>query len=382
MDALVRRQVERLQRGPHKAVVAVAGGGAQALSWLLATPGASHSILGARVPYSLPALTEFLGYEPSPAVSRQTAEDMAQRSYQSALRLATDDAASIGVGCTAALTTDRPKKGDHRCFVSGWTASAVTTYGVTLVKGLRDREAEDEVVSRLVLRALAESRDVKFDLALGLDERERLEAVTSDHGDLIGRLLAGDVTTVTVLPDGVMVADDVVHGGVIPGSFDPFHRGHERLAQVAARTLNAEVRFELSIANVDKPLLDEVEITTRLAQFAGKRPVVLTRASRFYQKSALFPGCTFVVGWDTAVRLVDPEYYGGSEDKMTAALATIRRAGCRFLVAGRAVGEVFRAGDEVPVPAEFEEMFAPIPEAAFRDDVSSTELRAGVARQR
>ena len=382
MDALVRRQVERLQRGPHKAVVAVAGGGAQALSWLLATPGASHSILEARVPYSLPALTEFLGSEPSPAVSRKTAEDMAQRSYQRALRLATDDAAIIGVGCTAALTTDRPKKGDHRCFVSGWTASAVTTYGVTLVKGLRDREAEDEVVSRLVLRALAEASDAKFDLSLGLDERESLEAVTSNHGDLIGRLLAGDVTTVTVHPDGVMMADDVVRGGVIPGSFDPFHRGHERLAQVAARVLDAEVRFELSIANVDKPLLDEVEITTRLAQFAGKRPVVLTRASRFYQKSALFPGCTFVVGWDTAVRLVNPEYYGGSEDKMTAALATIRRAGCRFLVAGRAVGEVFHGGDQVPVPAEFEEMFSPIPEEAFRYDVSSTELRAGVARER
>ena len=43
----------------------------------------------------------------------------------------------------------------------------------------------------------------------------------------------------------------------------------------------------------------------------------------------------FVVGVDTAVRVVDPKYAGGSEETLRGDLEKIRRAGCRFLVAGR-----------------------------------------------
>jgi hypothetical protein len=168
---------------------------------------------------------------------------------------------------------------------------------------------------------------------------------------------------------------------VLPGSFDPLHEGHERLAAAAAAVLRAEVTFELSIANVDKPQMAELEVRRRAAQFAGRWPVVLTRASRFYEKARLFPGCVFVVGWDTAGRLVAPRYYGGGEQNVETALAGIRQAGCRFLVAGRAVDGVFHSLSDVPIPAGFRDMFSPIPEAAFRCDVSSTELRAARGRR-
>ena len=60
----------------------------------------------------------------------------------------------------------------------------------------------------------------------------------------------------------------------------------------------------MSVTNVDKPQLEKEEILMRLAQFGPGDTVVLTRAETFQKKAALFPGRTFVQGWDTTVRLV------------------------------------------------------------------------------
>jgi hypothetical protein len=71
--------------------------------------------------------------------------------------------------------------------------------------------------------------------------------------------------------------------------------------------------FEISVTNVDKPPLAGETVRHRLAQFAWKSPVELTRAPTFVEKSRLFPGTTFVVGADTAERLFGAQYYGGDE---------------------------------------------------------------------
>ena len=198
--------------------------------------------------------------------------------------------------------------------------------------------------------------------------------------DPLQRLIAAaggvdDVRLVVVEPDGRMTADVAVDGAVIPGSFNPLHAGHRRLAEVVAALADTEVAFELSIVNVDKPPLEEVEVLRRLRQFDDRWRVVLTRAPRFIEKARLLPGVTFAVGWDTAVRLVDPHYYEGDERSMLAALDEMRTAGCRLLVAGREHDGAFRTLADVAVPAQFEHLFEAIPESRFRVDVSSRALR-------
>ena len=379
MDALVQRQVERLHGSETTVVVVVAGGGSRALSWLLGVPGASRTVLEVLVPYAPAALADYLGYRPQQVVALETARDMARIAYERARFLGTGGAVA-GIGSTAALATDRPKRGAHRSFISGWAVDGVTTYALTLVKGLRDRAGEDEVISRLLLRALADVSSVDFDLPLSLDARERLDIVTQDHRDAVERFVADGVKSVTIHADGAMAAEEQVRGGVLAGSFDPLHEGHEELARVAEENLGADVTFELSIANVDKPLLEETEVRRRIAQFAGKGSVVITRAATFIEKARLFPGCTFVIGWDTAMRLVDPRYYGGAVPEMVGSLTEMRRLRCRILVAGREQDGVFHTLENVPVPADFVEMFTPIPEEAFRHDASSTRLRVSGSR--
>ena len=375
MQGDVRKLVRELHASPQKAVVAVAGAGARALSWLLGVPGASRTVLEAVAPYSSAALSDFIGAAPAQFVSPRTARDMAAAAYRRAVRLRDGRAPVVGVGCTATIATDRPKRGQHRCHVTAWHAAGYATYSLQFVKGLRDRAGEDEAVSRLLLRALADACGLRSCLPLELHEDERVFMDGAVYDDPLDAALHGHVSTVVVHPDGSLVADEVPRGGFLSGSFNPLHEGHQRLACVASGLLGCDVTFEVSITNVDKPPLEETELRRRTTQFAGRWPVVVTRAPVFVEKGRLFPGCTFVIGWDTAVRLVDPLYYGGEEVDMLAALLELRRLSCRFLVAGRVDGGVFRTLDHVDIPRGVKDMFAQIPESAFRSDLSSTQLR-------
>src|SRR2546427_9960073 len=62
---------------------------------------------------------------------------------------------------------------------------------------------------------------------------------------------------------------------LLPGSFDPVHRGHWQLAQIAEELIGHRAAFELSVINVDNPMLTREEIRRRLAQFAGLAPAWL-----------------------------------------------------------------------------------------------------------
>lgn len=163
---------------------------------------------------------------------------------------------------------------------------------------------------------------------------------------------------------------------LLPGSFNPLHVGHIRLAQVAERRLGGPVHFELSTVNVDKPDLPADELDRRVRQFDGVGPVWVTRAATFVEKARLLAGMGFVVGIDTAMRLIDPRYYG-EVTRRDAALAELAATGVRFLVGGR-LGETgtFREWSADLLESRFAGMFDVIPESEFRVDVSSTALRA------
>ena len=379
MDAGITDVVTRIHGTPQQAVLAVAGAGNYALAWLLGVGGASRTVLETRVPYGYLAMTDFLGgYAPEQTVSTDTARRMARSAWQRAAALRETDVPVVGLGCTATIATDRTKRGDHRAYIATWDDSGVTTDSLFLEKGLRERAGEEDVVSRLVVTALARACGVDAEIDLRLAASERLTTETVRHADPIQRLLDGDASWITVHPDGSMVVDANPPQAMLPGSFNPLHDGHRALAAAAGEIFGVPVAYELAVVNVDKPPLAVDEIERRVAQFRDVGTVALTRAETFYKKAQLFPGCGFVIGWDTATRLIEPRYYGDSESAMLTALAEMWGAGSRFAVAGRADSEgVFRTLSDVNLPAGFHPLFADIPESVFRTDLSSTEIRAG-----
>jgi hypothetical protein len=164
---------------------------------------------------------------------------------------------------------------------------------------------------------------------------------------------------------------------IFSGSFSPWHEGHRRIAEIAARHMNSQVDCEVSIVNVDKPSLGREQILDLLRQFPGLFRVWLTRAPTFVEKSELFPAATFVVGVDTIQRIADPQYYGGSRQETDHAIRTLADSGCQFLVFGRLVKSDFQVLSDLDLPTRLHDICDEIAEDLFRVDISSTEIRDG-----
>jgi hypothetical protein len=356
-------------------VLALAGGGARAAALLLDVPGASRSVLEVVVPYHEQALAEFLGRRPGQFCSAATSGEMALRAYERAAWLAPGERA-VGLGCTATLVTDRPKRGDHRVFLTTRSAAGEHMLALTLAKGQRDREGEEGVSDAVLLCALAE--------ACGIPERVPIpllpgEEIHVEHGPAgaLQDFFEGRAEAVRVEADGRQSVTAAPPRLVLAGSFNPTHVGHWGLAEVAARLTGAAAAFELCVVNVDKPPLGPEEVRRRLRQFTWRAPVWVTRAPTFVEKARLFPGATFVVGADTAARIIAPRYYADAEAGMARALASFRERGCRFLVAGRADDAGMHVAlEHLDVPVGLRDLFTGIPEGEFRLDISSSELRA------
>jgi hypothetical protein len=302
MEPALRVALEAVHASPMRAVVHVTGGAAQSLGWVMAVPGASRTLLDARVPYARESMVDTLGAEPKQYVSAQTARDLARTAYTRGVRLSPgvhhdDHRHVVGVGCTCALASVPPKKGDHRCFVATYGVLGSATYELNMEKGLRDRWEEDGLASRLVVQALA-------DAAAEAETRERerrgesfgKDCANGANGDGAanaipweGVLSANDAMTTTRAP--TRSPDDpiswVTSGScdvaafstetgeltslhaipprtvILPGSFNPAHEGHRQmLAAAAALRPGHALAFELAVTNADKGTLEPAEVRT------------------------------------------------------------------------------------------------------------------------
>jgi hypothetical protein len=375
-DAEWHQLISTLHASGRKAALAITGGGSGAIGELLRVPGGSRLLIEAQVPYDGAALTAYLGFAPAQASSADTAIAMARGAEARAARLVPAENELVGLGATAALVSDRPRKGEHRFHIACANSAGVSRCTGVMAKGRRDRGGEEDLVSHAIVLWLAHACGVAAPSPRSLlDADEHFEETVA--GDPVDRLLTGEIDRVTVQPDGQLMVSAPRPLMLLPGSFNPLHSGHVMLARVAEELRQLPLTFEISVTNVDKPPLSGEVVRHRVTQFAGKSPVELTRAPTFVEKSRLFPGTIFVIGADTAERLFAPKYYGDDELRMQVALDEIATFGCSFLVAVRidASGRV-RTLSDIPVPRRYADLFSEIPESRFRLDTSSSELRA------
>jgi nicotinamide mononucleotide (NMN) deamidase PncC len=364
-------------------VIALTGGGSGALAALLQTPGASRSMLEAVVPYSLASLIEWIGGRPDQACSETTARAMAMAAFVRARRLSPDaDAAMlVGIGCTASLATDRPKRGERRIHAAVQTLDRTEVHSLRLQGESPTRAHDEEVAGAFLLAIIAQACGAHASaaaLALPPGQTVDMEAANAARRELLlgKRRLAiiRDGAVSDYSPDNALPSIKLVFAG----AFNPPHVGHLRMAEIAERRVGAPLAWELSVANVDKPPLDFISIRQRVAALRaedGRRLIALTSAPTFAEKSALFPGATFVVGADTLQRIAEHRYYGDDAAKRDRAIADIAGSGCRFLVFGRAGGDRFMTLGDLQLPEALRRLCEEVPASEFREDVSSTSLR-------
>ena len=349
--------IQALHDSHWRGVFHITGGGASLLSELLAVPGASRTLLDGSIPYAEQALADLLGAPPEQAASQATARALAMAAYQRALGFG--GTYHFGFGCTASLVTDRTKRGQTRAHWAIQTLDATQDFYLEL-DATKTREEQEA--------GLREALTASLGVALLGNEDTGLQGniynAAPDWQPLLGstpyRWCSGQ-------SDGSLI---------LPGSFNPVHEGHYQMLEAAEEITGKTGAFELTLRNADKPDLDYLSIHERLAKMTD-RHVWLTNQANFAAKAELFHSAVFVLGTDTMVRIGEPRFYENNPDKLAAAITRLATLDISFLVLGRADGDRFVSLDDIKLPSSLRALCQGVPESAYRNDISSTRIRAG-----
>jgi hypothetical protein len=366
-------RIEMLHESGLHVSLATTGAGLGIQGKLWEVPGASATLVDAISPYSQTSFDRFVGYDWAGDghgyASELGATALAQKAFFNAQEHGTNPKLNnlrvAGLGLSAAVSTNRDRRGENKVHASIRSNDGIATAFVLLNKDLgraNDGAIADIIGINLILSA-AGIDPIPLYANSGIESEQLVETpeglilLPAQH---TGPDIEPGFGTVMIGIDGEVeeVEPDPDEHIIMPGSFNPIQFGHDSIAQ-AARTLTGKKPIlEITARNIEKDGLSLDEIVDRAAKLKGRWPVILTESNtRFTDKTEAYNGCDFIVGYDTARRIVDPAYYD-SPEALRNALDGFREANVRFYVAGRRDGEgILRTAADIGVDDEHSGLF-------------------------
>ncbi len=341
--------------------IAATGAGAGAQNMIWQTPGCSKYFTGATFPYGHEQLTDFLGYAPEKSVCEDVAIEMAMMAYYNAYQYGISNGGEddcIGFGCTAAVATNRERKGDYVAYVSSCSEAGVSVWEIPLERtiGVYNRMYQGDVISQFIY-------DIAIDNKYGSADSYKENKVGNRAKELLlsrsywtstGKRKPVDDFKSQVI-DPVTDTQSRIGRAIYPGAFNPPHAAHLEIARVTNSVFNIE------ISPPHKSSLTVPEILQRL-KLLKHHDVLLTDGLPLYlDKSNAFPGNPLVLGADSLVRMLDPKW-GPDPIKIIQAMSQNET---RLYIVGREVDGKYISANEA---------IALIPESGSCYDIVPVEL--------
>lgn len=329
-----------------KFVMAVTGGGSGAISEILSRGGASSWFVEGRIPYSKEALVDYLwGTEPEKFVSEDTANQMALRSFLRAVELGVSPTQAVGVGVTAVLGKPAGERAgrEHMAYMTAQGEKACLIWHIP-INGIGDRVAEEAYLAKTIQDNILTPYDY-FN-----------PTFTNGFHDDIGvmSLLLSKTRDYRVItkPENYILEKNVV---IYAGSFNPFHAGHADVVRKVHEQVGKPIYLEISVTNVDKAPVNVPSLTRRYIKIQEElvkynmhnivKGIIVSNTPKFADKFWQFgPDADFVMGSDTASRLINPKY-GNPEDAFSISgtygnnIFVVNRPGYEFIPPKKYAGE-------------------------------------------
>ncbi len=148
--------IEAIQASGLKACIVLSGGGSGAIHSLLSHPGASRFIYEVQIPYCARAMFDYLGEELAQSCSENTAVVMAGRAFERAVMCSLNDGSGspiLGIACTAALQTNRERKGADRAHICITSRKEQLVEKIEFTSGTRTEQEEE--LSKALIESIA-----------------------------------------------------------------------------------------------------------------------------------------------------------------------------------------------------------------------------------